>query len=214
MGGNWHPQLPLQLTNSPPPPAQLDADPAPEPVTQPPAFPAAVGEHSGTTLYRPVSKKANDLATTREAIGAFFSGFSATRHVRVNFRRNFVAVDIQPLADPTSLLQRKAAVIIASSHGPVTRRQALEKARTAVNYIDKRGSAEVVNGRSFRDAVASGRPSASVPAPRNPTSAPAATTSAPSPPPLDCPDSGADPMDAVYLRTCSSYPRSDGVPAP
>lgn len=61
---------------------------------------------------------------------------------------------------PSWQIQRKAAVIIAFSDGPMTCCQALDKAMTTVNNIDKRGSAAVVKGHSFRDAVAGGDRSA------------------------------------------------------
>ncbi|KAH6919398.1 hypothetical protein HPB50_029614 [Hyalomma asiaticum] len=52
-----------------------------------------------TILYTPAEKKLHFLATTRDAIAAYLAGFQATHRVRVNLRRNVVAVDTIPGAD-------------------------------------------------------------------------------------------------------------------
>ncbi|KAH7947237.1 hypothetical protein HPB52_008557 [Rhipicephalus sanguineus] len=58
-----------------------------------------------TIIFRPVGKKTHFLAVSRDNIASFLSGFPATRRVRVNYRRNLVAVDTHQASDPTSLLQ-------------------------------------------------------------------------------------------------------------
>ncbi|KAH7969364.1 uncharacterized protein LOC125757414 [Rhipicephalus sanguineus] len=58
-----------------------------------------------TIIFRPVGKKTHFLALSRDNIASFLSGFPATRRVRVNYRRNLVAVDTHQASDPTSLLQ-------------------------------------------------------------------------------------------------------------
>ncbi|KAH7941391.1 hypothetical protein HPB49_012901 [Dermacentor silvarum] len=57
-----------------------------------------------TVLYRPTSRKAHFLATSRDAIAAFLSGVPGAHRVRANIRRNVVAVDTLPGADLTALL--------------------------------------------------------------------------------------------------------------
>ncbi|KAH7986331.1 hypothetical protein HPB52_025046 [Rhipicephalus sanguineus] len=52
-------------------------------------------------------------------------------------------------------LQCKAAIILASSDGSVTRRQALERAGNIVNN-NRQGGPVVNKGRSFRDALTGG----------------------------------------------------------
>ncbi|KAH7941460.1 hypothetical protein HPB49_013914 [Dermacentor silvarum] len=57
-----------------------------------------------TVLYRPTSRKAHFLATSRDAIAAFLSGVPGAHRVRANIRRNVVAVDALAGADLTALL--------------------------------------------------------------------------------------------------------------
>ncbi|KAL3177175.1 hypothetical protein MRX96_009870 [Rhipicephalus microplus] len=52
-----------------------------------------------------VGKNSNYFYTTHEAIGAYLSGFSATRCIHVNFRQNTVTGNIHPLADPAPMLE-------------------------------------------------------------------------------------------------------------
>ncbi|KAH7934439.1 hypothetical protein HPB52_024197 [Rhipicephalus sanguineus] len=77
-------------------------------------------------------------------------------------------------------LQRKAAVILASSDGSVTRRQALERAGNVVR--NKQGTSVETKGRSFRDALTGGC---------------ASTTAEPTPSTTTAPAPQADPKDAV-----------------
>ncbi|KAH7984333.1 hypothetical protein HPB52_019454 [Rhipicephalus sanguineus] len=77
-------------------------------------------------------------------------------------------------------LQRKAAVILASSDGSVTRRQALERAGNVVR--NKQGTSVVTKGRSFRDALTGGC---------------ASTTAEPTPSTTSAPAPQADPKDVV-----------------
>lgn len=94
------------------------------------------------------------------------------------------------------LVQRKAAVILASSDGSLTRCQVLEHAGTTVNNTDKRGSLAVEKGLSFRDVLTGGSQTTWAPTtrlatstlasmspaitPQAPTSAPTATRLPPS----------------------------------
>ncbi|XP_037577007.1 uncharacterized protein LOC119459265 [Dermacentor silvarum] len=57
-----------------------------------------------TVLYRPTSRKAHFLATSRDAIAAFLSGVPGAHRVRANIRRNVVAVDALAGADLMALL--------------------------------------------------------------------------------------------------------------
>ncbi|XP_075743533.1 uncharacterized protein LOC119178420 isoform X3 [Rhipicephalus microplus] len=94
------------------------------------------------------------------------------------------------------MVQRKAAVILASSDGSLTRCQVLEHAGTTVNNTDKRGSLAVEKGLSFRDVLTGGSQTTWAPTtrlatstlasmspaitPQAPTSAPTATRLPPS----------------------------------
>ncbi|XP_037568423.1 mucin-19-like [Dermacentor silvarum] len=66
-----------------------------------------------TVLYRPTSRKAHFLATSRDAIAAFLSGVPGAHRVRANIRRNVVAVDALAGADLTALL---AVRVISDVH--------------------------------------------------------------------------------------------------
>ncbi|KAH6920677.1 hypothetical protein HPB50_028340 [Hyalomma asiaticum] len=65
----------------------------------PPWFPAESATCGETVLYTPVERKMHFLSTTRDAIAAYLAGIQATARVRVNLRRNVVAVDTVPGAD-------------------------------------------------------------------------------------------------------------------
>ncbi|KAH7956390.1 hypothetical protein HPB52_008787 [Rhipicephalus sanguineus] len=57
-----------------------------------------------TIIFRPVGKKSHFLTATRDTIAAYLSGFTATKSVRVNHRRNLVAVDTVASGDISALL--------------------------------------------------------------------------------------------------------------
>ncbi|KAK8771203.1 hypothetical protein V5799_025554 [Amblyomma americanum] len=70
------------------------------------AAPPQQGKKSGiaTVLYYPVDRMANYLKPTRDAIAAQLSKLPGVKAVRVNFRRNVVAVDAHASADLDPLL--------------------------------------------------------------------------------------------------------------
>ncbi|KAH7949313.1 hypothetical protein HPB49_007677 [Dermacentor silvarum] len=69
---------------------------------------AASDQHADTILFRPVGKRACFLALSKEAIAAQLSCIDGAHRVRVNFRRNVVAVDALPGADLSALLDVRA----------------------------------------------------------------------------------------------------------
>ncbi|KAH7986884.1 hypothetical protein HPB52_024664 [Rhipicephalus sanguineus] len=67
---------------------------------------------SSSSPASPVGRKAHLLSASRDAIAAFLSGFPATARVRVNHRRNLIAVDTTPTGDVADLLQISTIVDI------------------------------------------------------------------------------------------------------
>ncbi|KAK8768029.1 hypothetical protein V5799_005189 [Amblyomma americanum] len=82
----------------------LPSNPAPMAGTSQAALAETLGTKTETVLFRPRERKGNFLALSREVIGAQLSKLPGVSNVRVNFRRNVVAVDAEPSAQLEPLL--------------------------------------------------------------------------------------------------------------
>ncbi|KAH7936270.1 hypothetical protein HPB52_021311 [Rhipicephalus sanguineus] len=80
------------------------------------APPRSCPNNSGhTIIFRPLGKKTHFLAVSSDNIASFLSVFPATRRVRVNYRRNLVAVDTHQASNPTSLLQVRSKLLTTNT---------------------------------------------------------------------------------------------------
>ncbi|KAH6935479.1 hypothetical protein HPB50_006179 [Hyalomma asiaticum] len=77
------------------------SQPAPAGPGSPPSSPAA---QTDTVLFRPAARKASFRPVSQEAISALLAEMDGVRRVRVKYRRNVVAADVQVGAPLTSLL--------------------------------------------------------------------------------------------------------------
>lgn len=147
-----------------------------------------------------VSGSATPRAPSRAKSAASGAGAATRMHraFQSTLAASTAAANIQR-TNRAALPGRFSAKPPSSSPPQITPRRTIKcwKARTAVNNFDKRGSAAMVKGRSFRDAVAGGDPSALATAPLPLTSGPpvSSSTTVSSELPLDMLAFKADPIE-------------------